>query len=92
VTTLQAMNVTPHVTQNNKNRRSAIDGRTTRRRGYARSQSRRPIIERTFGWLKSVAGMRKVKLRGLEKVSWLFQYAVAAYNLWRIPRLAPAAA
>ena len=92
VTTLQAMNVTPHVTQNNKNRRSAIDGRTTRRRGYAMSQSRRPIIERTFAWLKSVAGMRKVKLRGLEKVSWLFQYAVAAYNLWRIPRLAPAAA
>jgi transposase len=90
VTTLQAMNVTPHVTQNNKNRRSAIDGRTTRRRGYAMSQSRRPIIERTFGWLKSVAGMKKVKLRGLEKVSWLFQYAVAAYNLWRIPRLAPA--
>jgi Transposase DDE domain/alpha/beta hydrolase fold len=92
VTTLQAMNVTPHVTQNNKNRRSAIDGRTTRRRGYGLSQSRRPIIERTFAWLKSVAGMRKVKLRGVEKVSWLFQYAVAAYNLWRIPRLAPAGA
>ncbi len=92
VTTLQAMNVTPHVAQNNKNRRSAIDGRTTRHRGYAMSQSRRPIIERAFGWLKTVAGMRKVKLRGLEKVSWLFQYAVAAYNLWRIPRLRPAAA
>jgi transposase len=92
VTTLQAMNVTPHVAQNNKNRRSAIDGRTTRHGGYAMSQSRRPIIERVFGWLKTVAGMRKVKLRGLEKVSWLFQYAVAAYNLWRIPRLRPAGA
>jgi transposase len=92
VTTLQAMNITPHVAQNNKNRRSAIDGRTTRHGGYAMSQSRRPIIERTFGWLKAVAGMRKVKLRGLEKVSWLFQYAVAAYNLWRIPRLKPAEA
>jgi len=92
VTTLQAMNVTPHVAQNNKNRRSAIDGRTTRHCGYAMSQSRRPIIERVFGWLKTVAGMRKVKLRGLEKVSWLFQYAVAAYNLWRIPRLRPAVA
>src|SRR5271169_3324305 len=92
VTTLHAMNITPHVAQNNKNRRSAIDGRTTRHRGYAQSQSRRPIIERTFGWLKSVAGMRKVKLRGLEKVTWLFQYAVAAYNLWRIPRLKPAGA
>jgi len=92
VTTLQAMNITPHVAQNNKHRRSAIDGRTTRHGGYAMSQSRRPIIERVFGWLKTVAGMRKVKLRGLEKVSWLFQYAVAAYNLWRIPRLRPAGA
>jgi transposase len=89
VTTLQAMNVTPHVAQNNKNRRSAIDRRTTRHGGYAMSQSRRPIIERTFAWLKAVAGMRKVKLRGLVKVSWLFQYAVAAYNLWRLPRLTP---
>jgi transposase len=92
VTTLQAMNITPHVAQNNKNRRSAIDGRTTRHGGYAMSQSRRPIIERAFAWLKAVAGMRKVKLRGLVKVSWLFQYAVAAYNLWRLPRLTPAAA
>jgi transposase len=92
VTTLQAMNITPHVAQNNKNRRSAIDGRTTRHGGYAMSQSRRPIIERTFAWLKAVAGMRKVKLRGLVKVSWLFQYAVAAYNLWRLPRLMPVGA
>lgn len=92
VGTLQAMHITPHVAQNNKNRRSAIDGRTTRHRGYWLSQSRRPIIERAFGWLKTVAGMKKVKLRGLEKVSWLFQYAVAAYNLWRIPRLRPAGA
>src|SRR5579872_6789960 len=92
MTTLQAMNITAHVAQNNKNRRSAIDGRTTRHRGYALSQFRWPVIERAFGWLKAVAGMRKVKLRGLEKVSWLFQYAVAAYNLWRIPRLRPAGA
>ena len=88
VATLQAMNITPHVAQNNKNRRSAVDGRTTRHRGYHVSQSRRPIIERAFGWLKAVSGIRKVKLRGLQKVSWLFQYAAAAYNLWRIPKLA----
>jgi len=87
VNTLQAMKVTPHIAQNNKTRRSAVDGRTTRHPGYAMSQARRPIIERAFGWLKAVAGIRKVKLRGLEKVSWLFQYAAAAYNLRRIPKL-----
>ena len=59
---------------------------------FQRSEESRTIIDRAFGWLKTVAGMRKVKLRGLEKVSWLFQYAVAAYNLWRIPRLRPAGA
>ena len=45
---LRAANVTPHVTQNNgltktgRQRRSAIDGRTTRHTGYAKSQSRWP--------------------------------------------------
>ena len=49
-------------------------------------------MERTFGWLKAMEGLRKVKLRGLEKASWLFQCAVAACNLWRIPRLTPVGA
>ncbi len=89
VRTLREMRVTPHCTQNNKSRRSAVDGRTTRHSGYGLSQARRPIIERVFAWLKAVAGIRKVKFRGLGKVGWLFQYA-AAYNLWRIPRLARA--
>jgi transposase len=91
VQTLQEMQVTPHFAQNNTHRSSALDGRSTRHAGYALSQSRRPMIERVFAWLKSIAGMRKVKLRGLEKVGWLFPYAAAAYNLWRIPRLARAA-
>lgn len=87
VRTLRELQVTSHVAQNNRNRRSAIDGRTTRHSGYAISQKRRPLIEKVFGWLKPIGGLRKVKLRGLDKVSWLFQYAAAAYNLWRIPKL-----
>jgi Transposase DDE domain len=51
------------------------------------SQRKRPLIEKVFGWLKPIAGLRKVKLRGLEKIQWLVQYAAAAYNLWRMPRL-----
>jgi transposase len=90
VATTRAMNVRPHVTQNNTGRCSAIDLRTTRHSGYAISQRKRPLIERTFGWMKSVAGMRKVKLRGLLNVDWLFVLTAAAYNLWRIPKLVPA--
>jgi transposase len=92
VQTLRELGVTTHVAQNNKRRRSAIDCRTTRHVSYARSQGRRPLIEKVFGWLKPIGGLRQVKLRGLEKVGWLFQYAAAAYNLWRIPKLQAAAA
>jgi len=47
---------------------SAIDVRTTRHEGYQISQHARPRIEPAFGWLKTIAWMRKVKLRGLAKV------------------------
>jgi hypothetical protein len=62
---IRARNTTPHVTQNlARSGGSAIDGRTTRHEGYAMSQHARPRIEPAFGWLKTIAWMRKVKLRG----------------------------
>ena len=84
---LRTLNVRPHVAQNTSGRRSAIDRRTTRHPGYAASQRIRKRIEETFGWTKTVAGMRKTKLRGLPKVDWAFTFAAAAYNLIRLPKL-----
>jgi len=82
------LNVTPHVTQNvNRFGGSAIDARTTRHEGYAQSQACRPRVEPAFGWLKTIAWIRKVKLRGLPKVDWLFVFASAAFNLLRLRRL-----
>jgi len=49
VEALREMDVTPHVAQNNSNRRSAIDGRTTRPPGYGLSQKIRKRIEEVFG-------------------------------------------
>jgi hypothetical protein len=84
------LGTTPHVTQNlARPGGSAIDARTTRHPGYAMSQHARPRIEPAFGWLKTIAWMRKVKLRGLEKVDWLFVFASAAFNLIRLPKLLP---
>jgi transposase len=80
--------VTPHVAQNDKGRRSAIDGRTTRHAGYQISQQKRKRIEEIFGWMKTVGGMRKMRHRGLELVGWMFTLAAAAYNLVRIRNLA----
>jgi transposase len=91
VQVMREMNVRPHVTQNvNRPGGSAIDARTTRHAGYEISQKKRPLIERVFGWMKAVGPMRKVKLRGLLNVDWLFLMTAAAFNLWRIPKLIPA--
>ena len=84
---LREMKVTPHVAQNNTNRRSAVDGRTTQHPGYAISQKKRKRIEESFGWMKTIGMLKKVKLRGLEKVSWLFTFVAAVYNLYRLQRL-----
>jgi len=87
VNELRSMNVTPHVAQNMSGRRSAIDGRTTRHRGYAVSQRLRKRIEEAFGWIKTVAGQEKTRFRGVGRVGWAFTFAVAAYNLVRLPKL-----
>jgi transposase len=81
---LRSMNVTPHVAQNDTNRRSSIDARTTRHEGYRISQRVRKRVEEVFGWGKVVGTIRKVKVRGLARVSGLFTFAVAVYNLVRI--------
>jgi len=84
------LNVTPHVAQNtNRSGGSAIDERTTRHAGYAISQKKRKRIEESFGWLKTIALMRKVRHRGIHKVGWVFAFAAAAYNLVRMRNLLP---
>jgi hypothetical protein len=90
---VRMVEMTPHVAQNDTRRGgSAIDARTTRHVGDAKSQHARPRIERAFGWLKTIAGMRKVKLRGREKVDAVFVFACAAFNIKRLVTLRATAA
>jgi transposase len=89
---LREHTVTPHVAQNQNGRCSAIDGRTIRHPGYEVSQRIRKRIEEAFGWAKTVAGLRKMRHRGLPKVGWQFTLAMAAYNLVRLPKLLAEAA
>jgi transposase len=82
------MRVTPHVAQNLARRGgSAIDGRTTEHASYGISQRKRKRIEECFGWLKTIALLRKVRHRGTLKVDWMFTFACAAYNLVRMRNL-----
>lgn len=90
---LRNRQVTPHiaidgrVSKHGVIRKTAVDGRTTRHPGYRISQICRKRIEEVFGWLKTQAGLAKVKLRGCAKVEAVFTFSVAAYNLIRIPKL-----
>jgi len=90
VAQLRELNVTPHVAQNTSNRRSAVDERTTRHEGYAVSQRKRKRVEEVFGWMKTVALMRKTRVRGPDRVGWMFTLAAAAYNLVRMRNLVTA--
>jgi transposase len=93
VANLRAIDVTPHVTQNNgmgktgRRRRSAIDARTTRHQGYGMSQTRRAMIECIFGWGKQHGTMRRTKHRGICRVAADFMLNLIAYNLIRVPKL-----
>jgi IS5 family transposase len=75
------MNVTPHVAQK---KHSAIDGRTTRHEGYKLSISFRRRIEEVFGWLKTVAGLRKSRFKGRSRTGLYAKFSIVAYNLLRI--------
>ncbi len=95
---LRDRSVTPHIaidghlSKTGTPRKTAVDGRTTRHIGYDISQRRRKRIEEVFGWVKSSAGLAKVKLRGRDRVDAAFTLALAAYNLIRLPKLLAAPA
>lgn len=87
VRTMRERQVTPHVAQNDTNRRSAIDGRTTRHPGYAVSQRIRKRVEEIFGWMKTVGGFRRTRYRGLDRTGLAGYLVATAYNLVRLSRL-----
>jgi transposase len=84
---MRKMTVTPHVAQNDTNRSSAIDGRTTRHPGYLTSQTIRKRIEECFGWAKTIGGLRKSRFIGQKKLDFQFVLTFAAYNLIRMRNL-----
>jgi transposase len=84
---VRQLGFTPHVAQNTTNRRSAIDGRTTRHRGHAVSQRIRKRIEEAFGWIKTIGGGRKLRYLGQARNRAWFKITAAVYNVVRITAL-----
>jgi transposase len=86
----RALNVTPHVAQNERRPGgSALDLRTTGWPGYGVSQRVRKRVEEIFGWIKTVGNFRRTRYRGVERTSLAAYLVGAAYNLLRIAKLCP---
>jgi IS5 family transposase len=90
---LKERGIEPHVaingavSKNGKARKTAVPNEVAASLGYAISQRLRKRIEECFGWSKTVGGLAQVKVRGLDKVRAAFVFAIAAYNLVRLPKL-----
>jgi Transposase DDE domain len=90
---LKARGIEPHaaingtVSRNGVARKTAVPSEVASSLGYAISQRLRKRIEEGFGWTKTVAGLAQVKVRGLDKVRAAFVFAIAAYDIVRLPKL-----
>ena len=57
------------------------------RAGFRKSLRRRKLVEEFFGWVKTVAGMRRARHVGREEIRQYLELAAAAYNLVRMKNL-----
>ncbi len=87
VADVRALGITAHVAPNTTPQRSTIDGRTTRHPGHQVSQRIRKRIEEPFGWIKTIAGGRKLRYIGRQRNRAWFVMTGAIYNLLRITAL-----
>jgi hypothetical protein len=73
--------VRPDGAPNISGRRATVERRATRHRGHALSQPLRKRIEGAFGWIKTAAGLRRPRSRGLARVDLACTFATVAYDL-----------
>lgn len=86
---LRALRIVPHVAEYREQKYWPNSLRPEERAdpGFQISQRKRKLVEKVFGWIKTIAGLKKTKLRGRKRVEWVFQLAAAAYNVLRLSRL-----
>ncbi len=102
--TLEDRKIEPHIplvkepvdpkTETHKTRLPGIRARHRMKRrmsttAYQLSQRCRKKVEECFGWMKSVAGMRRSRTVGRWKLRQMLEVAAAAFNLVRRRRLVP---
>ncbi len=89
---LRARNVVPHVVEYAPNPKwlNWLTEAERSSQGFAVSQSKRKLVEKVFGWVKLDRPVRQVKLRGKQRVEWMFRLDATAHNLLRMRKLIPA--
>jgi transposase len=87
---LRQLAVIPHIAEYQKKRRNWLTASEREDPGLTISQAKRKLVEKIFGWMKVVAGLRKTKFRGRRRVDWIFSLSAAAFNLIRMVKLIPA--
>lgn len=90
VESLRDRGIVPHVACIRGRKVTGLDGRTTSRDSYKVSQKKRKLIEQSFGFLKTVGGVRKSRLVGCSRTNFLVEMTFAAMNILRITRLSTA--
>ena len=89
IKSLRRLHVKPHIAEKANTSLKGLDGRTTRHKGYSVSQRKRKRVEEIFGWIKSVGGLRKTRVRGIRINQTVAYVVAAAYNLIRMVKLMP---
>jgi hypothetical protein len=87
---LRKLSAKPHIAEYEKNRQNWLTESEREDEGFRISQKKRKLVEKVFGWMKVVAGLRKTKFRGRRRVDWTFTLGAAAFNLIRMAKLMPA--
>lgn len=90
VSAMRERKIIPHVAPIKGRNVAGLDGRTLSKESYKISQRKRKIVERCFGFAKTVAGLRKSRLVGIDPTEFLLKMAFATLNLLRISKLSTA--
>lgn len=87
VTYCRKRGIAPHIATRADRKVKGLDGRTTRTKNYQTSQHIRKRVEECIGWSKEIGGLRRVKVRGTERVGLHAWLVGCAYNLVRMGKL-----
>lgn len=87
VAQLRDPEIKPHIPPKQNCSIPGIDRRTTESPGFKLSQIKRKLVEEAFGFMKTVAGLRKSRFCGVARNAYAFSFAMAVYDLVRIANL-----